>query len=143
MELTNRSTLSRTLYNLLANLFDLQNSELTLMETGGVITASGAEQTLWIESAPLGCQDARTFKVDLDNMAGGDTTVIRVYHRVVAGGGLQQENYVSYTGADGGLANGSKIAVIALTPNRFGIQITLQQTAGVNRAYTWEVFTEV
>jgi hypothetical protein len=142
MLLTNKSTLSHVLYNLLADLFDLVNAHLTLYETGGTITTDGTEQVLWLENAPLGNQEARTFKIDLDNMVGGDTVVVKVYHRVVSGGGLQQENYVSYTGADGGLANGSKIAVIALTPNRFGVQVTLQRTGGVDHAFTWEVFTE-
>ena len=80
--------------------------------------------------------------VDLDNMAGGDTTVLRVYYRITDGGGLQLLDYQSYTGADGGLANSIKMISIDLGPARFGTQITLEQTAGVNRTYRWEYFEE-
>lgn len=122
--------------------FDQVNAILTLEETGGTVTADGSEQTLFIEDVPLGCHAPRRLVVDLDNMAGGDTTVLRVYYRILAGGGLQLETYASYTGADGGLANSMKLVSHALHENRFGIQVTLEQTAGVNRDYDWEIFRE-
>lgn len=125
-----------------AQILDAVNAELVLQETGGTITADGNEQVLYIVNAPLGCFEPRTLLVDLDNMAGGDTTVIRVYYRIVAGGGLQLQDYQSYTGADGGLTDGKKLIALSLHPNRFGFEITLQQTAGVMRAFTWEVFIE-
>ena len=120
----------------------LLNAELVLSETGGLLTADGNEQTLYINNAPLGTTRGVVLLVDLDNMQGGDTTVLRVYYRVVDGGGLQLLDYQSYTGADGGLANGRKLVAIDLHPYRFGIQVTLEQTAGVNRTYQWQVFEE-
>ena len=141
--LTTRSTLSALLYNLTHNLFGLANADLTLSEVSGTITATGAEQTLYIDSAPFGVFWPRTLVVDLDLMQGGDTTEFRVYYQIEAGGGLQLETYATYTGADGGLANSCKLISVALHPNRYGIQITLDQSAGVNRAYDWEVFLEV
>lgn len=140
--ITNQSVAPASVATQAAQIFDIINAELVLQETGGIVTADGNEQALYIVNAPFGCFEPRTLFVDLDNMAGGETTIIRVYYRLVAGGGLQLQDYQSYAGADGGLANGKKIVAISLYPNRFGIQITLQQTAGTLRAYTWSVFVE-
>ena len=118
------------------------NAILALSSTGGTATATGQEQTLFIDDEPLGCWRPLTLLVDLDNMAGGDTTVIRVYYRLNDGGTLKLQSYNSYTGADGGLANGLKIVAIDLHPNRHGFQVTLDQTAGTNRDYDWELFAE-
>jgi len=32
---------------------------------------------------------------------------------------------------------------IDLEPNRFGVQVTIEKTAGTNRDYDWEVFYEI
>lgn len=119
------------------------NALLVLSSTGGTATATGQEQTLYIDNEPLGCWEPLVLWVDLDNMQGGDTAVIRAYHRLNDGGGLQLWSYNSYTGADGGLANGMKVVKIELGPNRHGLQITLDQTAGVNRDYDWELFARI
>ena len=116
---------------------------LALSSTGGTLTADGTEQTLYIDNEPLGCTMGRRLYVDLDAMQGGDTTVIRVYYRLSDGGGLQLLDYATYTGADGGLANNIKLITIDLGPYRHGIQATLEQTAGTNRTYPWEIFLEV
>jgi hypothetical protein len=123
----------------LLDIFNAVNAMLTLTETGGTLTADGTEQNLYINNLPAGEFDPRVVFVDLDNMAAGDTTVFRVYYRLNAGGGLQLYDYIQYNGADGGLPNGRKLISIALLPNRFGVQVTLQQTAGVNKAYDWDV----
>lgn len=122
--------------------FALANAQLTLLETGGTLTANGAEQILYINNAPLGNYRPVVAYVDLDNMAGGDTTVLRVYYRLIAGGALQLWDYNAYVGADGGLANGMEMVSIDLGPARFGVQVTLEQSAGVNRDYVWSVFVE-
>jgi hypothetical protein len=116
---------------------------LALSSTGGTLTADGTEQTLYIDNEPLGATMGRRLYVDLDAMQGGDTTVIRVYYRLSDGGGLQLLDYNSYTGADGGLANSIKLIAVDLGPYRHGIQLTLEQTAGVNRTYPFEFFAEV
>jgi hypothetical protein len=116
------------------------NALLALSATGGVVTADGTEQTLYIDDEPLGCWEPLTLFVDLDNMQAGDTTVIRVYHRMNDAGTLKPWSYSAYTGADGGFLNGEKLAAISLKPNRHGFRATLQQTGGVNRAYDWELF---
>ncbi len=118
------------------------NAELALQETGGSLTASGAEQTLYINNQPMGSFVPRVLYVDLDLMEGGDTTVFRVYYRLNSGGALQQQDFQTYTGADGGLANGNTVIAIDLGPSRFGVRVSIHQTAGTNRVYDWEVFEE-
>lgn len=118
------------------------NALLTLSETGGTLTADGTEQTLYIDNAPLGTHNPRTLLIDLDLMEQGDTTELRVYYRLNAGGGLRLLDFNQYVGADGGLANSRVLVAIALNETRFGVQVTLEQTAGVNRAYDWSIFVE-
>ena len=136
------SSLVRLVRGILARviqIFNAVNAILTLTETGGTLTATGAEQNIYINNSPAGEFEPRVVMVDLDLMQAGDTTVFRVYYRLNAAGGLQLYDYVQYAGADGGLANGRKLIAITLLPNRFGVQVTLQQTAGVNRDYDWDV----
>lgn len=140
--LTDQSIASAGVEDTADQIHELVAAEFTLQETGGTLTATGAEQSLYLNNNPLGCFNPRCVHVDLDNMAGGDTTVFRVYYRLLAGGTLKVQDCQSYTGADGGLANSVKQIVIDLYPNRFGIWVTLEQTGGVARDYNWEVFTE-
>lgn len=142
LPLTRLASFPATLSIVLARILSFLNASFVLYETGGLLTADGTEQTLHINNVPIGNHEPRVILVDLDNMAGGDTTVIRVYYRITDGGGLQLEDYQAYVGADGGLANSIKLVTLILNPNRFGTQITLEQTAGVNRAYRWEYFEE-
>jgi len=126
----------------LLDILNAVNAILTLTETGGTLTANGTEQNIYINNAPAGEFEPRVVLVDLDNMQAGDTIVFRVYYRLRAGGGLQLYDYVQYTGADGGLTDGRKLIAITLLPNRFGVRVTLQQTAGVNRSYDWDAHYE-
>ena len=140
--LTNQSLAPASVADTADQIHELVAAEFTLQETGGTLTATGAEQTLYINDNPLGCFVPRTLFVDLDYMLAGDTTVIKVYYRLKAAGGLQLWDYHTYTGADGGLAAGRKLISADLLPTRFGVKVTLQQTVGTYRAYDWEIFTE-
>lgn len=142
--LTDQSLAPASVADTVDQIHELVAAEFTLQETGGTLIATGAEQTLYINNNPLGCFRPVTLFVDLDNMAQGDTTVLRVYYRLKSGGTLKIEDYQSYTGADGGLANSIKLVALELYPNRFGVHITLEQTATGNgySNYDWEVFTE-
>ena len=142
MGFTRQSVAPATIVDTVDEIEAQTSAILTLSSTGGTITADGTEQTLYIDNEPLGCTQGVAAYIDLDNMAGGDTTNIRVYHRLNDGGGLQLYDYNSYTGADGGLANSMKVVKIDLGPYRHGFQLTLEQSAGVNRAYDWELFVE-
>lgn len=141
--LTNRSLASGQVALDTDDLLDYARAELALSSTGGTITADGTEQTLFIVDEPPGCFVPRCVYVSLDDMAAGDTTVFRVYYRIADGGGLLLQDYQSYAGADGGLLNGLKMIRIDLSPNRHGVQVTLQQTGGVNADYPFEAFAEV
>ena len=116
---------------------------LVLSSTGGTLTADGTEQTLVIVNEPLGLFSPHVLFVDLDNMIAGDTIIIRIYYRLSDGGTLKLWDSQTFTGVDGGLVNLAKIVDIGLHPNRHGFQVTLQQTAGTNRAYIWEFICEV
>lgn len=144
--LTNQSIAPYSVTETLDQIHELDAAILTLQETGGTLTADGNEQTLYLNDTPLGCFEPRVVFVDLDNMQSGDTTEFRVYYRIksqdVHAGALELQSYQSYTGIDGGLANGTKLIAIDLYPNRFGVQVTLQQSAGTNRLYDWQVFVE-
>lgn len=142
--LTNQSVASAGVEDTADQIHELVAAEFTLQETGGTLTATGAEQTLYINDNPLGVFRPTALFVDLDEMIQGDTTVLRVYYRLRTAGTLKLEDYQSYAGADGGLANGIKLVAIDLYPNRFGVQITLEQTATANGYddYDWSIFTE-
>ncbi len=139
--LTNQSALGASAGNVIDQIQATVSAELVQRETGGLLTASGAEQTLYITEPPGNIKGLAVY-VDLDNMLQGDTTILRVYYRITTGGALQLQDYNSYTGADGGLANSIKLVKIDLGPNRFGLRVSLEQSAGVNRTYRWEVFEE-
>ncbi len=143
--LTNQSVASAGVEDTADQIHELVAAEFTLQETGGELTSTGAEQTLYLNDNPLGCFRPVCVFVDLNNMLGGDTTVFRVYYRIALPGVMANpllQDYQSYTGVDGGLANGKMIIVIDLHPNRFGVWVTLEQTDGAARDYIWSIFTE-
>ncbi len=121
---------------------DALDALFILTETGGTLTADGNEQNIVINNAPSALFKPLTVKIDLDLMQDGDTTVIKVYDRIKSGGGLQQVDYQSYAGVDGGLADSSKVIYISLKENRYGFKVTLQQTGGTNRNYDYEYLYE-
>lgn len=94
----------------------------------GTLTADGTEQTL-LESNSMG-----TFEgwIDLSNMASGDTVVIKVNAKLKSGGSYRQYDSASYSDAQTNPA----VHITRLT-TKYGIKITLQQTAGTNRTYDY------
>ena len=140
--LTSQSVAPASVVNDIDEIRDLVGAELTLQEANGTIVSAAGEQTVYINNAPLGSFDCRCFIVDLDAMLGGDTMVFRVYYRIGPGGGLQLQDYQSYTGADGGLANSKKLVAIDLYPTRFGVRVSVQRTGGADRSLPWEVLVE-
>ena len=140
--LTNQSVAGASLAVAVQDVFDEVNAELTWSETGEVLTADGTEQNTYVSNNPLGVHVPRVVFIDLDNMVGGDTTDIRVYYRLAQGGGWLQQDYQSYTGVNGGLTNGITVIAVDLYPTRFGIRVTLRQTAGGMVDYLWKYFGE-
>ncbi len=117
---------------------EVTDSEAILSEVAGQITTDGTEQTVYTEENPAGIFEPRTFKIDITNQTAAETVDIRVYYRIAVGGNMILQSLTTFAGAqDPDLIN------VSLEPNRYGIRITIQNTAvGVHRAYDWEVFYE-
>lgn len=115
-------------------IFDIVNASLVTSETGGTLTADGTEQNLYINNAPSNVYEPLVVQLDCTNMAAGDTVVLRTYYRIKDGGNwIKKDQLALSDDQDPDLKN------IALEPNRYGVKVTLEQTAGVNREYDWEV----
>ena len=140
--LTSQSVAPATLVNDVQDVRDIVDAELTLQSTHGTITSTAGEQNIYINDAPLGSYKCLHLFVDLDNMLVADTIEFRTYYRIAPAGALQVQDYQTYTGVDGGLANSKKLIAIDLYPCRFGAQVTIQRTAGADHAYDWQVFVE-
>lgn len=116
-------------------IFDLLGAIFTLTETGGTLTTDGTEQDIFISNSPLGVFHPLKVMVDFTAQTDPETVVIRTYYRIKDGGSLIKKDEVTYAGVqDPELIN------IELEPNRFGIQVTIEKTAGTNRAYDWCAF---
>ena len=108
-----------------------------LTETGGTLTSDGNEQNIYINNAPDGVYEPRFVKVDFTAHTVGETVVLREYYRIKDGGGWILEDSVTYVGLVS-----PELIKIDLDPNRYGVKVTLEKTAGTNRAYDWEVAYE-
>ena len=116
-------------------IFDIVNAGLVTTETGGTLTTDGTQQNVYINNNPSGVFEPLKVQIDMTNMAGGDTIVVRVFYRIVSGGGLIKKDEVTFNGVqDPPLKN------VELEPNRFGVQVTMQRTAGADHAYNWAAF---
>jgi len=102
--------------------------------SNGTLTADGTEQAL------LDTDDFRwtvLLYVNVDNMQGGDTIVFRTYIRMSSGGAWVLVDLDTYTGADGGLVGGEVMADEGASISPYGVKITFEQSAGVNRDFDW------
>jgi hypothetical protein len=118
-------------------IYNLLDAVLDLTETGGTLTATGGEDTIYINNAPSGVFEPRVVFIDLTNMQAGDSVRIRETYRIKSGGALLHLDGVTYAGVQ---PADQKVIQVVLKPNRYGVEVTLEQTAGVNRDYDWEVF---
>ena len=123
-------------------IFNLSNAILVLTETGGTLTADGTEQTVCLIDTPLRAFKPLKVKIDCTDMTWGDTTIIRWYERIDDGGNLRLKDEEHLDGPQN-VWPLSVMKNIELEPNRFGFQISLEQTAGTNRDYMWELLTDV
>ena len=117
---------------------EVTDSEAILTEVADTITTDGTEQTIYTEENPAGIFEPRCFKIDMTNQTATETVDIRVYYRIAPGGNMILQSLTTFAGAQD-----PDLKLISLEPNRYGIRITIQNTAvGVHRAYDWEVFYE-
>jgi len=123
------------LYALLVNLIA---SMLTLTETGGTITTDGSEQNVYIHDAPAGVFTPRLVHIDFTNQTAAETVIIREYYRIKSGGALIKSDETSFAGVQDPL-----LKAITLSDNRFGIKVTIEKTAGNNRAYDFEAIYKI
>ena len=115
------------------------NALPTLSETGGTLTTDGTEQNVYINAAPLGVFNPICVKIDCTAHTAGETIVIRTYYDIAPGGaGLLLHDTLTYAGAID-----PPIITISLDPNRYGVRVTIEKTAGTNRAYPWEALYEI
>jgi len=117
-------------------IFDMLNAILELTETGGIVTATGpgTEDNVYINDAPAGVFRPVVVTIDMVDLAGGETATVRVRKRIRDGGvGRLIGPPVIFNGVQ---AEPHKD--IILQPNRFGVVVTIEGTAGV--VYEWEVF---
>ena len=110
----------------------------TLTETGGTVTTDGNEQDVYINETPAGVYLPRMVKISTVNHTAAETIIIREYYRIASGGAYLEHDEVTYIGT---IAEDE--ITIHLDPNRYGIKVTIQKTAGTNRDYAWEVVYEV
>ena len=115
------------------------DSEAILSESSGQITTDGTEQTLVVEESPAGILEPRCLKLDFTNHTVAETVIVRVRYRIssAAGALMILQSATTFAGAVT-----PPLVNISLEPNRYGFVITIEKTAGTNRAYDWELFYE-
>jgi len=106
-------------------------------EQGGVIASQAAEVDVYINNAPAGIFRPGPIKIDFTNQQAGETIRIREYYRIAPGGNLILEDEVNYVGVQA-----PALIPIELSKNRYGVRLTMERTAGVQRNYPYEVFVE-
>jgi len=116
----------------------IAEAEAILEETGGTLTTDGTEQNVYINNAPEGVYEPRWFNINFTNHTVTETVVLRTYYRNVDGGGSIQDDSETFAGVPVNL-----LLWVQLKPTRYGVRVTVEKTAGTNRAYVWEVFYEV
>lgn len=113
-------------------------AEAILEETGGELTTDGTAQTIYINNAPAGVFRPICVLIDFANQTVTETVVVRELYRIAPAGPLTVHDEDTFVGV---VTN--PIVKIELSPNRYGVQVIIEKTAGTNRAYDWTVFYEV
>jgi hypothetical protein len=75
--------------------------------------------------------------VDINNLAAGDTLLLRIY-TIVRAAGTERLAYVSHSGP---IAPTEKILYSVPVPANRSFKLTLTQTAGTGRTYEWAVLS--
>lgn len=110
------------------------DAELVLTETGGTITTTGGEDTVYINDDPQGEYKPEKVVIDFTAQTAAETTVVRLYYRIREGGDYILKDTETFVGVQD-----PALIDIELEPNRFGIKVTIERTAGVAKDYDWEV----
>ena len=121
----------------LEQIYDKVDDILEPVRVGDTITADGSEQTLFIMDSPSKEFKPDVVLLDVTNMQAGDTTVLRVYYRIISGGSYILKDEETYTDDEA-----IDLKEIKLRSNVYGIKVTLEQTGGTNRDYDYEIWSE-
>lgn len=103
-------------------------------EASGTLTATGSEDTIKEITATI--NKLHCF-IDLTNIEAADSITVRQYMTIKAAGSPVKYAEEVYAGVQS-----LPMLYIITKPARYGIKITLEQTAGTNRDYDWETFQE-
>jgi len=115
------------------DIFATVNALLTLTETGGTVTTTGGEDDVYVNDAPAGVYEPKKVMIDFTNQTAAETVVVRTYYRIKSTGNLILKDEVTFAGVqDPPLIN------VELEPNRFGVEVTMERTAGGAKDYDWE-----
>jgi uncharacterized membrane protein len=127
----------------LANVYSQVNAIQTLTETGGTITSTAAELDIFRIETPMGIFKPIALKIDLTNMLAADDLTIRIYERIVPGGNLIRGDVMNYAGVQT-VEPVSPLKTISLDPNRFGIQVTIDENGASGHVVCpWAIAYEV
>jgi hypothetical protein len=120
--------------------FDIVNALLMLSETGGTVTTTGpgTEDNIYVDDDPAGVFKPIKVQLDFSNQTAAETVVVRTYYRIKSGGTARLKGEVTFAGVQY-----PPLKNIELEPNRFGIAVTIERTAGIAKAYDWCAFYEV
>lgn len=133
----------RWIRNRVEQIFEIVGSILRLNETGGTLTTTGAEQTVYENDNPMGVYKPVKLQIDFTNQTGLETTVVRVYYRINTTGAKILKDVRTFEGGMDLAMDEYPLVNVELEPNRFGLAVTLERTAGGAQAYPWCVFFEV
>lgn len=99
----------------------------------GTTTTDGTEQTL-VDLSSATTPGIYKLVFDTRNMASGNTTILRVYKKAKVGGTLSLLSETTYTDAQDPPLKEIDGLTCALG---IELKITLERTAGTDRAYDW------
>jgi len=123
------------------NIFNIVNGLLVLKETGGTVTTTGpgTEDDIYINNAPAVVYKPLKVIVDFSKQTINETVVIREYYRIspAPGAALILKDEETFTGLQDPLLKN-----IEIEPNRYGVRVSMERTAGVAKDYDWCAFYE-
>ncbi len=102
------------------------------VDSSDTTTADGTEQTL----AALTANKYYSAHVNLSEMAASDITILRLYIKVLTGSAYALYWKETYNDAQ----TDQEIIFIPPQPSVWAWKLTLEQTAGTNRDYEWQVY---
>jgi len=116
-----------------ASILDMTRSE-------ALVAVTAAETNLFIDDAPTIIVNGLSVKIDLTNMAAGDTYVLREYYRITNGGAYFRVSDDAANALVG--AQSPVLKVVHLETYRYGCKVTAQKTAGTDRSFQTETIVE-